>query len=234
MEKEENERVVEPIVKKARIEDGKEGTKEGEKKEKFKKDDRKRLFWRYFGEKATMGYCLCCGQPFSIVDQFHLGHIIAKSLGGADSLSNRVPLCSSCNNNGDNTQNQLDYMFKMKHGTHWLERLLKTVATCKLFYVEEEKHKPTFFAEKVEGLHSFALYLFGNGVQGGIKEEEIFGLLQKHEDLYFNVLNAQKRFDCVFQVVQNIQKSLEGVLLEKEDAKQQLDIANKKYKQFVE
>jgi len=51
---------------------------------------------RHFGD-STKGSCYCCKIAFGIFDNWHAGHIIARSNGGKDTSDNLRPICGSCN-----------------------------------------------------------------------------------------------------------------------------------------
>lgn len=219
------------------------------------RDLRYRLFYKYFGDRETVGYCLCCARRFTIVEQWHSSHIVARALGGDDALSNRVPLCAQCNNNDDNRQNLLDYVFRMKYDAKWLERLIRIVATSRQLFVEEERHKATFCAQTCESLHAYAVYRFlrrssnddgrgeggdrerrtGSGErEGGVQEHDIFTLLQQHDDMTINVENARKRVESASELCARFKSALQTVEKEHADAEKQLSIAESRYRQFVE
>ncbi len=58
--------------------------------------DRKEVWRTYMGE-ADRGNCLCCNTEPITKNNFHVGHIEAKSKGGSDDLINLRPICGWCN-----------------------------------------------------------------------------------------------------------------------------------------
>lgn len=70
----------------------------------------KSLVWdTYIGKQHGTSPCLCC--KTNIIDQmnFHCGHIISVRDGGANTIENLKPICSSCNLSM-NTQNMNLFM----------------------------------------------------------------------------------------------------------------------------
>ena len=49
-----------------------------------------------FGD-STKGECYCCTKALDIFDDWHAGHIVSHSVGGADTAANLRPVCGSCN-----------------------------------------------------------------------------------------------------------------------------------------
>ena len=49
-----------------------------------------------FGD-STSGSCYCCKKALDIFDDWHAGHIVSHSVGGADTADNLRPVCGSCN-----------------------------------------------------------------------------------------------------------------------------------------
>ena len=49
-----------------------------------------------FGE-STRGSCFCCKKELNAFDDWHAGHIISHSNGGADTANNLRVVCGSCN-----------------------------------------------------------------------------------------------------------------------------------------
>jgi 5-methylcytosine-specific restriction endonuclease McrA len=54
------------------------------------------LWNQWFSETNGNGECPCCHRAIT-QQSFHAGHIVARAQGGADTLSNLVPLCPQCN-----------------------------------------------------------------------------------------------------------------------------------------
>jgi hypothetical protein len=53
--------------------------------------------WKIQFGDSTRGDCFCCKKQLDIFDDWHAGHIIAHSNGGADTADNLRPICGSCN-----------------------------------------------------------------------------------------------------------------------------------------
>jgi hypothetical protein len=49
-----------------------------------------------FGD-STKGTCFCCKKELDVFDDWHAGHIVSHSNGGADTAQNLRPVCGSCN-----------------------------------------------------------------------------------------------------------------------------------------
>ena len=58
----------------------------------------KDLVWsKYVGDFIGKTKCLCCGCTYIKMNEFHCGHVIAESKGGATNLKNLRPICAGCN-----------------------------------------------------------------------------------------------------------------------------------------
>lgn len=53
--------------------------------------------WKMHFGTSTEGGCYCCKKGLSAFDDWHAGHILARSRGGTDTIDNLRPVCGSCN-----------------------------------------------------------------------------------------------------------------------------------------
>ena len=53
--------------------------------------------WNNHFGSSTKGECYCCKKALDIFDDWHSGHIVPHSDGGADTAINLRPVCGSCN-----------------------------------------------------------------------------------------------------------------------------------------
>lgn len=53
--------------------------------------------WKIQFGDSTKGSCFCCRKELDIFDDWHAGHIVSHSNGGADTAQNLRPVCGSCN-----------------------------------------------------------------------------------------------------------------------------------------
>lgn len=49
------------------------------------------------GKNIRTALCICCNNTEIKIENFHAGHIVAESVGGATDHSNLLPICSACN-----------------------------------------------------------------------------------------------------------------------------------------
>jgi hypothetical protein len=53
--------------------------------------------WKACFGDSTNGACYCCKKELDVFDDWHAGHIVSHSNGGADTADNLRPVCGSCN-----------------------------------------------------------------------------------------------------------------------------------------
>jgi hypothetical protein len=66
------------------------------KRKTIPKKIRGQVWENHFG-KTTTGSCYCCKKELNCLEDWHAGHIIASSNGGADTADNLRPVCVACN-----------------------------------------------------------------------------------------------------------------------------------------
>lgn len=81
-------------------------------RKKFTKGERERIWRKYCPDNHSMdGHCYCCNGKITFVN-FEVGHIVAVSKGGSNSMENLKPICSTCNRDMG-TQNMKEFMSQM-------------------------------------------------------------------------------------------------------------------------
>lgn len=55
------------------------------------------VWTRWVGDDVARTACLCCGLTEIKMNNFHCGHVVAESAGGATSVENLRPICATCN-----------------------------------------------------------------------------------------------------------------------------------------
>lgn len=76
-------------------------------------DELRKRVW-YKTNNSKLGLCYCCKHPI-IIDSFHVGHIVAESMGGPTKYENLMAICSRCNHSM-HTMHMFDYIKKL----HWM------------------------------------------------------------------------------------------------------------------
>ena len=62
------------------------------------------LVWNtYIGDNVAQSKCCCCSTKVISMQDFHCGHVIARSKGGSNEIDNLRPICHSCNLSMNNT-----------------------------------------------------------------------------------------------------------------------------------
>ena len=75
------------------------------------------IIWNeYVGIQVGQTKCLCCDEYLISQLQFHIGHIIPRSLGGTMCRENLRPICSQCNLSMGN-ENMLNFMKRLNYDT---------------------------------------------------------------------------------------------------------------------
>ena len=72
------------------------------------------------GKDKRTALCICCNEKQISVEEFHAGHIIPESKGGATTTENILPICGMCNLSMGSTDMR---EFMMKHFPKNVERL---------------------------------------------------------------------------------------------------------------
>lgn len=57
----------------------------------------KSKLWKQYFENSMIGKCYCCSSEIDGLGNWEAGHIQAAALGGADTIENLRPVCSTCN-----------------------------------------------------------------------------------------------------------------------------------------
>lgn len=70
--------------------------------------------WEKYMGNVARGPCFCCKDHEIRVYHFEAGHVIARTLGGDDSMENLRPICSFCNKSM-RTENMFEFMKKFEH-----------------------------------------------------------------------------------------------------------------------
>ena len=72
----------------------------------------KQQVWdKRYGAQCGTGYCFCCRYVVIRMDDFQVGHVVAKSKGGLTTIDNLEPICSRCNDDMK-TMNLYEYQAK--------------------------------------------------------------------------------------------------------------------------
>ena len=64
--------------------------------------------WEKYIGNVLKGKCYCCEEHEIMVQNFEAGHVIARALGGSDTIENLRPICSVCNK-GMGIENLYEY-----------------------------------------------------------------------------------------------------------------------------
>jgi hypothetical protein len=67
------------------------------RKYKLSKTTRTLVWKKYIGFQTAETLCLCCQSNSINCFDFQCGHVVARALGGDDSVENLRPICSICN-----------------------------------------------------------------------------------------------------------------------------------------
>lgn len=76
--------------------------------------------WKRWNGNLGVAKCFVCQDTEIRMDSFHAGHITARSVGGADTVQNLIPICSKCNQSMG-AQNLYDFKRQNFPDTPWPE-----------------------------------------------------------------------------------------------------------------
>lgn len=165
---------------------GKEAVGAKEKKRKqLTKPQRCALFQKWMGDGVLSGECFCCPRKIEILGQWHAAHIDSFCTSNNQKSTEPhllVPTCAECNNNEQNTQNQLDFIVRRKR-QGWPQRLICVVERSLKIFVTETYGLAETDRSFLQSLHEYAHHMFKQ-----IREPLVFQILKTHDHL----LVAQK------------------------------------------